>query len=1681
MRILTYASLLLTIVASIWQLQRGDEFLDNHVLTTSNQTVVAASSIVPQFTTRGAKIIEEAPNANNLQSALMVDTTIYTIPDGRTDSLGITLPNCEDIFYFKSDGTPVYNDQPDSTRNNIISICPPTHGRKLLVTFAEFNLSFGDELRVFDGPDTLSPIIVAGATGDGVPQVNGGWVISNCNPSVNPTGCLTFNFQTNGDGNAGLGWEAIISCLPDSVTTFKPKTDIRIEADCETLTSTFTLTVPGLDIPDNGLCTIAEDSDVLVEFCGQDLNGQPVSLHKDTLKTNADTLLTLTYGIYSVKYTLLADPSIITNCFISIAAPNLICNDTIQAAIGQGCKTFLSPDDILESFEDCPVISSGPLTQTYEVRARTDTGFVLVTAQNPLDAKAGGNIGCNNFHDIFVTRVITDCTSGTCRQAFRDSCRVTVKFVDGIKPIFVGVRNDTIGVDTFYGCQDIQINADMLRRPTIIDNCDLASLEVIVPEIVLGACDTNKTFFAKWVATDLCGNSAFAFQKLLVRRPNAQNLYAPRDTMINCNVSTSPAITGWPRLDTNGDGIPDINLVTDGGEICFLDVVFRDDTIPNCGNSIDIIRYWSLRNFCANEQSVMPADTQVISLIDTIGPTIFKPGIGVIGSETNPYVFENGHIGCDGIPGTIPIPGGLDSCDQDFTTRLVGLFPEQGSPDLFPDLTAAIPIGKYSAAYVHIDACDNRSDTCHIYFEIKDLTSPTPICTDELRVSMTSGNFPIRPQDIDDGTKDNCGIEHLFIRRSVCGNINIFEDEVNEFILDTYGGRIPFNGWANFIEVGCCDINELVRVQLLAIDKAGNHNFCWVNIFPEDHLQPVCAILPDTIAFCDEYHTDVFGAQTDHNHNQNFDEQEWLPVDAERAILFNETFGNPVCKDNISCNEIIVEQEYQLVIGLCGEQRIKRRYRSVDFHDNGNVSVWYEQNIHVQYRAGWSVTFPPDTTFQCGSVVPEFPLVVGSGLCDLIRWEYKDEIFSGTGGGCYKVFRRWQISNSCQLVNGQSIFPLPRDIREDSRVTHQSDRTFTAQDTIEGEIIGDYGQLAYTQIIKVTDSQAPIITISRESDCIIGGTDCTELHIFSISAEDCTFNTDITFNYQLFESGILVVSGTGTQVEYAVSPFETYTLQVEAFDNCGNSSKEEETYLFRDCDPPVVICNGNNLNIDLTADKQVSVPATWLNGNSFDNCDTDLNYRIWHKSVSNIPPASFGEVALLPTSIFMGCGDVGQSAVILFVFDASNNFASCSTNITIQDSENHCALGRSAKISGTVSTLEGNKVEGVEMYITDTNAASTMQMTGIDGTFSFETATGVDYLLTPRKNVEVLNGVSTLDLVIMQKHILGIQSFDSPYKYIAADVNKSGTITAYDLVQVRQVILDILPDFPNNESWRFVNAAYSMNEANPLEGFQENFRIWEATEDTTIDFIGVKIGDVTGNALTNSLMQAEPRSNVSPIQLQVQDQVIEAGKIYDIQFIAKEPAIVGYQFTLQHQALEFIQSKKGVLAKEHLGTYEKNQGYLSVSWNRSLMDNTLTEAPTFTLVFEAKESGQLSDFLTLSNQPTLIEAYTADEEVVDVALTFTEPSTQRPFEIYQNQPNPFSENTTIGFYIPQAASVRFSIMDVSGIVVYQSTAAFEKGENQILVSRNSLPANGVLYYQLESAAGILTKTMIVID
>ena len=142
--------------------------------------------------------------------------------------------------------------------------------------------------------------------------------------------------------------------------------------------------------------------------------------------------------------------------------------------------------------------------------------------------------------------------------------------------------------------------------------------------------------------------------------------------------------------------------------------------------------------------------------------------------------------------------------------------------------------------------------------------------------------------------------------------------------------------------------------------------------------------------------------------------------------------------------------------------------------------------------------------------------------------------------------------------------------------------------------------------------------------------------------------------------------------------------------------------------------------------------------------------------------------------------------------------------------------------------------------------------------FNFGTlipSAGYNSTITPSKNINPLNGVTTYDLVLIQKHILGIELLDSPWKIIAADANQDGKVTTFDIITLRKLILGITTELPNGKSWRFAPKDYVF--PNPLNPFQPPFPERIEVPNTAdpapshFQFTGVKIGDVDFSADPN--------------------------------------------------------------------------------------------------------------------------------------------------------------------------------------------------------------------------------------
>ena len=169
---------------------------------------------------------------------------------------------------------------------------------------------------------------------------------------------------------------------------------------------------------------------------------------------------------------------------------------------------------------------------------------------------------------------------------------------------------------------------------------------------------------------------------------------------------------------------------------------------------------------------------------------------------------------------------------------------------------------------------------------------------------------------------------------------------------------------------------------------------------------------------------------------------------------------------------------------------------------------------------------------------------------------------------------------------------------------------------------------------------------------------------------------------------------------------------------------------------------------------------------------------------------------------------------------------------------------------------------------------------------------------------------------------------------------------------------------------------------------------------------------------------------------------------------------------------------------DNFGFTKANEGIITTSWNSREEVSLADDEVIFSLLVKAKTSTELNKVLTITSQYTKAEAYTSDMELMDVALTFKTDNNveiDQTFTLYQNQPNPFKEETMIGFTLPEASKATLTIYDVAGRTLKMIRNDFAKGYNTVSINRSDLGSTGLLYYRLETKNDIATKKMIVID
>ncbi|MBP6827728.1 MAG: T9SS type A sorting domain-containing protein, partial [Saprospiraceae bacterium] len=561
-------------------------------------------------------------------------------------------------------------------------------------------------------------------------------------------------------------------------------------------------------------------------------------------------------------------------------------------------------------------------------------------------------------------------------------------------------------------------------------------------------------------------------------------------------------------------------------------------------------------------------------------------------------------------------------------------------------------------------------------------------------------------------------------------------------------------------------------------------------------------------------------------------------------------------------------------------------------------------------------------------------------------------------------------------------------------------------------------------------------------------------------------------------------------------PYGTHKIKWTVTDGCGNETFCEYTFVVKDCKAPTVVCH-NGLSVNIMPTQMVQLWATDFLQYAEDNCTpptattpgpNQIKFAIRKKGQGTDFPVDALDNPI--TNVTFTCAELGKQFVELWAMDLAGNADFCETFIEVQDNNNNCVPNNPDNIS-VAGVLKTEMDEGVEDANINLQAGGISSFKTSDnlGNYMFLDAVplGSDYTVTPTKDDNPLNGVSTFDLVLISKHILGLQPLTSPYKMIAADANKSNSITTFDIVEVRKLILGIYNELPNNTSWRFIDKDYVFSQpTNPFAiQFPETKSVANVqTDQLADDFVGVKIGDVNNTAIANSFTSADDRS-AGTLLFDVQDRTLKAGEVFEVTFKGAEQ-VQGFQFTLNLAGLEVMDIVENDLVKR--GNFGVFSDALTTSVDVPVASAAATE---FTVKFRAIKSGKLSNMLGVSSRITRAEAYrysSLDHDdndamtQLDVALRFNNGATSTiagvGFELYQNQPNPFVNKTMIGFHLPQATEATLTIYDETGRMLFMQKGQFSKGYNAVAIDRALLNTTGVMYYKLETATDAATKKMI---
>lgn len=529
-------------------------------------------------------------------------------------------------------------------------------------------------------------------------------------------------------------------------------------------------------------------------------------------------------------------------------------------------------------------------------------------------------------------------------------------------------------------------------------------------------------------------------------------------------------------------------------------------------------------------------------------------------------------------------------------------------------------------------------------------------------------------------------------------------------------------------------------------------------------------------------------------------------------------WGTPIAGDN--CGIVSLSNTTIDATDQCQQGYISRIWTAKDEFNNFSTCT---QRIYRKHISDYSVTFPNDVNLAT-CISPDDLKNTGEPKftnldCELAAVGFTDHDLPVTDGkGCFVRLRKWQIISWCNYDPNKPTH-TPLGIPQGGKKYKDDD-----------------GYFEYTQLIKVFEVADPKLTCKDTIVCIQANDCLASFMIPKPKVVDCS--TDITYNI----TGDLGAGFNPVDVAPGI-----YQVQHLVTDGCGNYSTCKVKVTVKDCKKPTpVVIHGLSTTIAVINAKAI-IWASDFNKSCYDNCTNSKDLKFSFSADTNDIFKAFP------------CDSLGLRTVKIWATDKAGNQDFAVTTIDIQDNMNACdTTANKVQLSGDILDAQLNPISGLKLINPYVNISS-------DSLGNFNSPLlnlQMPFQLALEYTQNAADKISVKDVILLKNHLLGIKKLNHPYQYLAADVNRSYSLSTADLFQLKQMILGTYKEWPSSPTFLYVNKNDDFDKPEDIWTNSFTKLDLDASMQDSLKYalIGIKTGNI---ALSNpdNLIQNKIRSS----------------------------------------------------------------------------------------------------------------------------------------------------------------------------------------------------------------------------